>query len=284
MVVLTYMNNSNNTNKVCCNNCGKIGHMFYQCKLPISSYGIIIFKLENNIRKYLMLRRKDSFGYIDFIRGKYSIYNKDHLQNIINEMTINEKRRSIQNNFSELWNELWINKPSTHKNEEINSEKKFNVLINETLDINFNLQKLVNDSNTNWEETEWEFPKGRRNLNESDIDCALREFEEETGINKNEVNLIQNLLTVEESFIGSNNKPYKHKYFIGTLNNDINCYNLNSFQITEVSKLDWKSLDECLQSIRPYNYEKKKVISIVDNVLENYTIIDNVLENSRIFI
>jgi 8-oxo-dGTP pyrophosphatase MutT (NUDIX family) len=266
------MNNSNNTNKLSCNNCGRTGHMFYQCKLPISSYGIIIFKLENNIRKYLMLRRKDSFGYIDFIRGKYSIYNKHHLQNILNEMSIAEKSRLTQNSFSDLWNELWINKVPYYKNEEINSEKKFNILINDPLEVNFHLHKLLNDSNTNWVETEWEFPKGRRNLNESDIDCALREFEEETGINKNEVNLIQNLLTFEESFIGSNNKPYKHKYFIGTLKNDINYYNLNSFQITEVSKLEWKSLDECLQSIRPYNYEKKKVISIVDNVLDKYRI------------
>jgi 8-oxo-dGTP pyrophosphatase MutT (NUDIX family) len=32
-----------------------------------------------------------------------------------------------------------------------------------------------------WEEPEWGFPKGRRDTQESDWVCALREFKEETG-------------------------------------------------------------------------------------------------------
>ena len=27
-----------------CNNCGKQGHLFNQCKIPITSYGIIVFR------------------------------------------------------------------------------------------------------------------------------------------------------------------------------------------------------------------------------------------------
>ena len=58
-----------------CNNCGKQGHLFHQCKLPITSYGIILFKSSDQDQgqgpKYLMIRRKDSFGYIDLLRGKY---------------------------------------------------------------------------------------------------------------------------------------------------------------------------------------------------------------------
>ena len=30
-------------NKNSCNNCGKQGHSFHQCKLPVTSYGIILF-------------------------------------------------------------------------------------------------------------------------------------------------------------------------------------------------------------------------------------------------
>ena len=267
--------NSLNTikNNNLCNNCGRSGHMFYQCKLPISSYGVIIFKMENNTRKYLMLRRKDSFGYIDFIRGKYSIYNKIHIQNIINEMSVNEKCNLINYSFNELWNNLWMNRNFQLKNEEINSEKKYNILASVSMNQISCLQSLINNSTTNWQETEWEFPKGRRNVNESDVECALREFKEETGIDKSEVVLIQNALTFDETFIGSNNKPYKHKYFLGTLKNQISYYNLDSFQRSEVSKLDWKSLEECLLSIRPYNLEKKKIISDIDNVLEKYRLL-----------
>ena len=35
--------------------------------------------------------------------------------------------------------------------------------------------------------------KRRRNFKELDIDCALREFEEETGISKNKIKLIENI-------------------------------------------------------------------------------------------
>ena len=69
-----------------CNNCGKQGHIFHQCKLPITSYGIILFRSSQKGIQYLMIRRKDSFGYIDFIRGKYIQHNLEQLKNIFNEM------------------------------------------------------------------------------------------------------------------------------------------------------------------------------------------------------
>ena len=31
-----------------CNNCGKIGHLFHQCKLPITSIGVITIRKNNN--------------------------------------------------------------------------------------------------------------------------------------------------------------------------------------------------------------------------------------------
>ena len=79
-----------------CNNCGNNGHLFYQCKKPITSIGILLFTIENNIIKYLCIRRKDSLGYVDFMRGKYPLFNKEYLMNIINEMTIDEKKRILE--------------------------------------------------------------------------------------------------------------------------------------------------------------------------------------------
>ena len=39
----------------------------------------------------------------------------------------------------------------------------------------------------NYFEQEWSFPKGRRNFNEFDLDCAIREFEEETNLKENNI-------------------------------------------------------------------------------------------------
>ena len=46
--------------------------------------------------------------------------------------------------------------------------------------------------------------------------------------------------------------------------------NLENYQKTEVSKLEWKTIDECLESIRPYNLEKKQIITNINKVLEEY--------------
>ena len=55
------------------------------------SYGIIPFSIINNKIHYLMIRRKNTFGYIDIIKGKYNINNFILMQNLIDIMTINEK-------------------------------------------------------------------------------------------------------------------------------------------------------------------------------------------------
>ena len=261
-----------------CNNCGKQGHMFHQCKLPITSYGIIAFRYSTEGLQFLMIRRKDSFGYIDFIRGKYSPQNLIQIQTIVDEMSLNEKERILSMPFETLWNEMWgemNNGNIQYKNEEILSKKKFESL-KEGVTINdkiITLKNIVDMSNTNWKETEWEFPKGRRNQKEKDLDCSLREFEEETGISKNELTIVENVLPFEEIFIGSNHKSYKHKYFLAYMenyhtNNKSNY--LNNFQVTEVSKLEWKTLDKCLESIRPYNLEKKDLIININKVLQEY--------------
>ena len=243
-------------------------------KLPIVSYGIIVYTKINGETKYLMMRRKDSVGYIDLIRGKYILYFKNYLQNIINVMTNEEKEKLLKEDFKDLWNIMWgKNSSIQYRNEEKNAEKKLECL---KLGINtnhcyFNLESLIDNSKTNWEENEWGFPKGRKNYQEKDLYCALREFEEETGIPKNKINIVTNLFPLEEIFIGSNFKCYKHKYYLAYFKHEN--INLNNFQKSEVSKLEWKTKEECLNSIREYQYEKKEILDKVENILKNTHII-----------
>ena len=256
-----------------CNNCGKYGHLFHQCKLPITSYGIVAFRYYESKYYYLMIRRKDSFGYIEFIRGKYSLLDIFQIQKIVDEMSLEEKTRILERPFEELWIQMWGNvniQNSQYKNEECMSKKKFEMLkfgieVNGTI---YTLQSIIQTSSTTWDETEWEFPKGRRNPKERDLECSLREFEEETGISKKNICVVENIMPMEEIFIGSNCKTYKHKYFLAYIEN--NHIDLSQYQDAEVSRLEWKTIDECLKSIRPYNLEKKELIKNVDKILEIY--------------
>jgi 8-oxo-dGTP pyrophosphatase MutT (NUDIX family) len=254
-----------------CNNCGKQGHSFHQCKLPITSYGIVLFRSSSKGLQFLMIRRKDSFGFIDFIRGKYSPYNIFQVQNIINEMSLVEKKGILTETFDTLWLNMWGNSSNIqYKNEELSSSKKMETIRNGVIinNENITLKNIVDNSPTKWNETEWEFPKGRRNHKEKDLDCALREFEEETGISKEKITVVENVLPFEEIFIGTNHKSYKHKYFLAYMNDTEE--NLENFQITEVSKIEWKTIENCLESIRPYNLEKMRLITNINKVLQEY--------------
>ena len=258
-----------------CNNCGKQGHLFNHCKIPITSIGIICFNKEQNNNKYLMICRKDSLGYIEFLRGKYPLYNKDYIQTLVDEMTINEKNKIISLSFDELWSELWGDYVGLqYRNEEKHSRDKFNQIkrgINIYDEGTYDLEIIVNESKTKWETPEWGFPKGRRNYQESDITCAYREFIEETGYQKNDIEMVTNMQPFEELFVGSNFKSYKHKYYLAMLK--VEQYINDDFQKTEVSDMQWFTLDECLKKIRPYNLEKIEIINQIDKLLNEYRLI-----------
>jgi ADP-ribose pyrophosphatase YjhB (NUDIX family) len=257
-----------------CNNCGNKGHIFYQCKQPITSVGIIVFrKNADGQNEYLMIRRKDSIGYVEFMRGKYNIYSKIYLINIISEMTIEEKHRILTSDFDTLWKQLWGDDINTqYRGEEKISREKFDLLKNGIIinDMEYSIESLINESTSKWEETEWGFPKGRHNNQEKDLLCALREFEEETGYSRTAINILQNVLPFEEIFTGSNYKSYKHKYFVAIMENNNEEDKKNSYQHTEVSKMEWKTYSDSLQLIRSYNLEKKNVLSRVETMINTY--------------
>ncbi len=273
-----------------CNNCSKLGHAFYHCKGPIASHGIIVFRynpfsttIRSSAVEYLMIRRKDTFGFIHFIRGKYSVHNKMYLLNIIGQMTVEEKRRilvdrdapllSIKHQFDQLWDELWSrtdrtdigpdNKPDAEK---ITAREKFVELSRGCFKKDgYSLASLIEESNQRhppWKEAEWGFPKGRRNQNEKEFACALREFSEETGYYPESITVIENMVPFEEMTMGSNYKSYKNKYYLAYMDYAVSLQ-IHKEQICEVSACEWKSYDAAVQCIREYNREKLNMLQQV---------------------
>jgi len=268
-------------NKIYCNNCSKPGHMYHQCKMPILSIGTIVFKeiprYQNTPEiQFLMIRRNHTFGFMDFIRGKYSLYSKDFILNLFKEMTIDERNMIKDNEFSELWNYLWNYRSveSQYKQEERISEEKFNslkigIFFQQSF---FSITTLLVECYENeflWKEQEWGFPKGRRNHYERDYDCALREFREETGYSPSSLKNVENIMPFEEIFTGSNYKSYKNKYYLLKMIEETPKV-VDHFDRSEVSKMEWKTYEECMECIRPYNLEKKQLLTNIYNVLCKY--------------
>jgi ADP-ribose pyrophosphatase YjhB (NUDIX family) len=280
-----------------CNNCGKSGHIYSNCSVPITSIGVIAFRNSSEYEKikeenkkgecececepenkyeYLMIQRTDSFGYVEFIRGKYSLYNCQYIKNIIDEMTVHEKNNILTKPFNELWSLLWGEYSGIqYRGEEQVSKNKFVQLkngIEMSSGLKYNLESLISSSTTKWETAEWGFPKGRRNHQEKDLDCGFREFEEETGYDKFSLKQIHNVIPYEEIFIGSNIKSYKNKYYLSYMMRDT--IQKNEYQTSEVKNMKWLSYKECMDIIRPYNVEKKNIITSVNNTLNKFVICD----------
>ena len=253
----------------CCN-CGLYGHIYKTCSEPITSCGIVLYKHFGNKIKYLLVRRRDSLSYVEFIRGKYNVENHEYIKKLLMGMTKNEKHAILNNSFDDLWVKLWVNTYSKHKKEYNYSEDKFNKLkmINNENEKSI-LEKLISGMNNLWITPEWGFPKGRRNMYEDDLLCAEREFNEESGLNKKNYIILKHINPVYEIFKGSNNVKYKHIYYIGVCLTDIevSVNPNNDNQITEIGDIGWYEYHECTKLFRSYNLEKKKVLNKINTLI-----------------
>ena len=263
------MNENYTKSLVFCNNCGKSGHLFHQCRLPITSIGIIVIRKNVDKIELLYVRRKNSLGFVDFMRGKYNLNNLKYISNLFNKMSTFEKQLILDNDFMYLWNYLWgKNINNQYKSEEKISHEKLNKLKEGiTIDGKLYTLKTIIDSVTEiYDEPEWGFPKGRRNFQEKDIICAQREFEEETGYLKSNIKIIYNIFPLEEIYTGSNYKSYKHKYFLAIMDNNV--LPTSKFQETEISKVSWININDAEKYIRKYNIEKLKIVEKLQKILK----------------
>lgn len=253
-----------------CRNCGLNGHLYKDCLHPIMSFGIICYNIVDNNVKYIMIQRKDSLSFMEFVRGKYNVDDYDYLKQLFEYMTDNEKKMILNNSFDNIWNYTWSQ--NTHNNfkqtkEYIDSKNKFDNIINTSYFKN--LISLKNYKN-NYTEQEWGFPKGRKKIKESDIDCAIREFCEETQLYKDDIQIDSKIIPFQEIFFGTNNILYKHVYYIAKIVKedakillDNNCME----QIREVRALKWFTYNEVLDHIKNHNIERIKIFKKAHNII-----------------
>jgi 8-oxo-dGTP pyrophosphatase MutT (NUDIX family) len=280
-------------NKNYCSNCGKYGHYFKKCNEPITSLGIICFKFDKTLNinhsklnefitkkylkiddfnfenlsnisninflkdkiKFLLVRRKHSLNYIEFIRGSYETKDLKKLVNMFELMSPEEIKNIEIKNFDHIWNNLWkkTSKYKQYKKEYNKSKKLFNSLIKSKL-----LDKLI-EIKPIYEEPEWGLPKGRRNNYEKNIDCAMREFYEETHIENKDYIILKNIDTIHENYKGTNGINYRHIYYLSISKSENELINLKDNY--EIGDVGWYSWNEIMIMIRPYYRSKLEIIN-----------------------
>lgn len=250
---------------------GRRDHKFNEIKEKLK---LINEKFIDDKLKYLMIQRRNSLSIIEFIRGKYKLDDIEYLNNTFHLIPNNEKIELQEKSFNEIWNHIWNNSPNNKVflSEYEESKKKYEILKNGThidfynLKINVNLESLIKNNKCIYNDQEWGFPKGRRDLNETDLEAALREFEEETNIKKCHINQM-NIHPFEELFMGSNKVRYKHKYYMGQINKKIKLS--ISPNNNEVRDVQWFTAKQSFLKIRDYNFEKRLMIKNIHYLLKN---------------
>lgn len=280
----------NKRKKIFCKNCGKEGHVHKMCTEPITSFGIIAYRINNKTPRlqsgklrttndilctlhsnlsplnqnnseyeFFMIQRKNSMGFFDFIRGEYET--EDQINMLFSEMTCHERHLLLTLDFEEIWDIVWFTTSRICINSFQESLRKFRKV---------NVKSLLDKTQCNWSETEFGFPKGRKNMNESDLCTAIREFREESGFSLHNFNVLQQYGTFEELFYGTNGIKYRHVYYIASISLE---YSLpvfdktNIHQVGEISNFGWFSFEDAKAAIRSYDTEKKLVLEKVVKVI-----------------
>lgn len=118
----------------------------------------------------------------------------------------------------------------------------------------------------------WEIPKGRKNKDESDISCAMREFTEETSVIPEAYKIIMDK-PISNNHI-SENICYVYKYFIAAFDNRYfnERFDKNILKLTEIIDTKWVSLEVCemLENDRGRLYRLcKRILKIFKKKIKN---------------
>jgi hypothetical protein len=218
------------------------------------SYGIICFD-KNDKNSVIFIERLNSIEYFNIITGKYK--GLDELEEYLINITLKEfSLLSSDKDFDYIWKDLWHNRnvPYTEL-----QKVKFQRLRRV---VNFeNIKNFIHKNNT-----ELCIPKGKKLLYwESDLQCALREFKEETGICNKYITLRDQYY--KHDYVGSDLNNYSILYYLADLNIPFKKFHNLDFDKGEVNKVKVLNLEDSKRYI--YN---RNTIDLVNNIINKYSL------------
>ena len=222
------------------------------------SVGIACCRMYKGKPQVLVVQKRYSYAYCNFIHGQYNIANNNNLRRMINGMTVEEKLDILTFDFEKIWYRIWLN--STKLPVYYTAKAKFERLI--AADNGEKIKKMIDHSSSTT--LLWEIPKGRKSRSETDISAAVREFEEETNIPKPMYKLYP-FAKIKYQFT-DDNTTYAIQYHIAITKKNITpAISFNSKeQVKEISAIKWMSIEE----IRFVDDKKKHLEQVATQIFK----------------
>lgn len=293
------------TRDIACTNCGSRRHTYKQCSEPVTSWGMILVTygdmnqpvhpehvdlsdsdmketqsrvlIESNVDRmivssayhnirFLMISRKNSVGYVEFIRGRYRPEKIDQVIYLFKQMMQTEIDKikhslTIEKGFDYLWKDFWGTKaesPYYIKDKTVSRANYDMLKVKGVEGPELDLKYIVSTVKAEYDIEEWGFPKGRKNRVETEEECAVREFKEESGYSDDDFRVIKNIEPMIEEFIGTNGIRYRHVYYVAELiSNKLPRNDVTESQKDEIGNVQFMGFTTALECIRDYHIPRK---------------------------
>lgn len=283
-----YAHTSFGYTKQVCSNCGKAGHYNRSCTQPILSYGVLALRkqtpsssqsqtyleqMSNQSYEILLIQRRNSIGFIELVRAKYKLEDLEYIRQQVAGTTAKEREMLLTLGFFDLWKELWgVDAENRHyRHDYLQAKSKFEQFVQgyEYQGTFITLKSILESVPVQWDTPEWGFPKGRRNVHETDKECALREFQEETGIDSSHLQLLENIEPFHQTFYGNNKIHYAHVFYIGFVPYDVklSIEPKEKEMALEIGGIGWYSFSEAKTRIRATDREKLDILEKCEALL-----------------
>lgn len=138
----------------------------------VHSYGLIV-RCKN---EYLIIQNRDTEAFIYFFYANISKWTRNHCCKVFRKFSYDEKQRLLYYPFHNIYTDLYIHfNETTHHRQYEMAKRNFQY---------FKSQKWMTELllSTPTSDISFLFPKGRIEKDESPVECATREFWEETKL------------------------------------------------------------------------------------------------------
>lgn len=166
--------------------------------MTITSFGVILFTVENGKKHFLIGQRMDTLVFLDMFNTRCPI---DKVESYVYKCNDFEREKLIANNYNDIFADSFAN------------HRDYEEFVNRWFKIKTYIEKALKTGIIHKTSCMYSLPKGKKKFGETQEEAAIREFEEETQLSSNLITKAYYPPYIN-CFKGSDDKLYKTVYYV----------------------------------------------------------------------